>query len=349
MGLSLYGYTIAVYLIAIMIAISGISLGLGYALGERKLKEFGRKELFESIFNGIVIGTLFILFSNNGAIGVLITQLSLQNGSSLNCASFLAQNPAICFANDYLVGTIPYTFNGAVHDSVFTTVSTLMVGLISLNTILGLIAAVKIDLLIVTFSLSYVVSPLISQIQYIIRILSTVAISTVVQASVLSFIAVSALSVILPSGMILRSFYPTRKLGGFLMATAIGLYVVLPLSYVMNASIATSFSSTVNTTSLSEISLSATSLQGTVINSGVQAQKSNYTIVAGIIGTITNGITSITNAIASFINGIFNFIAYLIVYSFVLPIFSLIITGISIRELSELLGSEAFFGKFDIL
>lgn len=347
--LSFYGYTIAIYVIGIMFAIAGISLGLGYALSERKLKEFGRKELLESVFNGIIIGSLFILFSNNGAISVVLNQLTLQNGTNISCSSFLEQNPAICLANNYLVGTTPYSFNGVYHSSVLTTVSTMIVGLVSLNTILGLIAAAKIDLLLVTISLSYVVSPLISQIQYVVRILSTVAISTIVQSSVLLFAAVSSLSIILPSGMILRSFYPTRKLGGFLMATAIGLYVVLPLSYVMNASLVSSFSNNVNATSLSQISLSASNFQGSIIGSGEQAQKSNYTDITGIINTMTIGITSISTSITNLINGLLGFVAYLIVYSFVLPIFSLIITGISIRELSQILGAEAFFGKFNIL
>ncbi len=49
------------------------------------------------------------------------------------------------------------------------------------------------------------------------------------------------------------------------------------------------------------------------------------------------------------INWLLNQLAYLIVYAFVLPIFSLIVTGISIRELSRVLGAEAFFGKFNLL
>ena len=347
--LSFYGYSIVIYLIAIMISISGIAIGLGYALSERRLKEFGKKELMESIFNGVIISSIFILFSNTGAISILLNQTTLQNGTKISCSSFLSQNPAICLANNYLVGTNSYMFMGSSHSSVLTTVSGLIVGLVSMNTLLGLIAAAKIDLLVITLSLSYVVSPLISQIQYIIRLLSTIIISTVVQSSILTFIAFSSLSIILPLGMILRSFYLTRKLGSFLMATAIGLYVVLPLSYVMNATLATSFSNNINATSLSEVSLSASNLQTSVLNSGIQAQKSNYTDVSLIVNTITGGITSITTAVTNLINGLLGFVAYLIVYSFVLPIFSLIITGISIRELSTILGSEAFFGKFNIL
>ncbi|MGC8479385.1 MAG: hypothetical protein ACP5M9_01820 [Candidatus Micrarchaeia archaeon] len=348
-GFNFYNYTIVIYLIAIMLSISGISLGLGYALSEKRLKEFGKNELYESIFNGIIVGSIFLLFSSSGALGVLINQLTLTKNTTISCSSILAQNPAICLANNYLTGTVPYTFDGSQHLSVLSTITGLIIGLVSVNTGLGIIGSTKIDLVIVTISLSSIVNPIISQIQYILRILSTLAISALVQSSLLLFIAFSALTIILPSGIILRAFYPTRKLGGFLMAVAIGLYVVLPLSYVLNASMASSYTSTLNSTSLSEITLSTSSLQNTLLSSRQEAQNSNYTNTNVILNAITGGVTSLVNSITNLLNTIFGIIAYLILYTFILPIFSLILTGISIRELSSILGSEAFFGKFDIL
>lgn len=332
-----------------MISISGIILGLGYALNERKLKEVGKKELMESLFNGILVGSLFLLFSSNGAVSILLNQLTLSNNATISCSSILSQNPALCLANNYLVGTNTYTFEGVQHSSVLSSVTTLMVGLVSLNTVLGLVGSSKIDLIIVTISLSYVVNPIITQIQYLIRILSTLSISILVQSAIITLIAISALSLILPSGIILRSFYPTRKLGGFLIAVAIGLYVVLPLSYVFNASIVSSLSTNVNYTSLSEVTLSTKNFQNTVISSGAKAQNSNSTVLSGLINTISGGITSLTNSISNIINYLYSIISYFIVSVFILPIFSLILTGISIREFSQILGSEAFFGKFDIL
>ncbi len=332
-----------------MLSIGGITLGLGYALNERKLKEFGKKELIESLFNGIIVGSLFLLFSSNGALGIVLNQLTLSNNTTISCSSVLSQNPALCLANNYLVGTTPYTFDGVQHYSVLSSVTGMMVGLITLNTALGLVGASKIDLVIVTISLSYVVNPLISQIQYLIRILGTLSISILVQAAIITVIAFSALSLILPSGMILRSFYPTRKLGGFLIAVAIGLYVVLPLSYVLNASMASSFSTNINSTSLSEVTLSTKNFQNTILSTSSEAQNSNSTLLTGLVDVITNGITSLSNSISSTINYLYSAISYFIVYVFILPIFSLILTGISIRELSQILGSEAFFGKFNIL
>ncbi len=348
-GFTTYGYDIVIYLIAIMLSIGGITLGLGYAINERKLKEFGKKELTESLFNGIIVGSLFLLFSSNGALGIVINQLTLSNNTTISCSAILSQNPAICLANNYLVGTEPYTFDGVQHYSVLSSVTSLMVSLISLNTVLGLVGSSKIDLIIITISLSYVVNPIITQIQYLIRILSTISISILVQAAIITLIAFSALSLILPSGIILRSFYPTRKLGGFLIAVAIGLYVVLPLSYVLNASMASSFSTNVNSTSLSEVTLSTKNFQNTLLNSGAEAQNSNDSILTSLANTISGGITSLTNSISNTITYLYSIISYFIVYVFILPIFSLILTGISIRELSQILGSEAFFGKFDIL
>lgn len=350
MAIGQYGFTVAVCVISIMIAVAGISFGLGYAFNEKRLKDFGRKELLECVLNGIIIGTIFTLFYTNGPVTLLINQLTLTNSTSLNCSSFMSNNTAICLSYDYLVSPTPYTFMGASHYSVLSSVSETMAELTVLNGIMGLIAAIKINLILVSFSPSYVFAPIISQVSYIIRILSTIAISAIVQAAVLQFAAIGALTILLPTGIILRTFYPTRKLGGFLMAVAIGLYVVLPLSYVFNATMANSYGSAVNQTSLQQVSLSASNIKDTLLSTaGTNQTSATGASYGSLIGPIESVITGFTSYIATLINSLLSQLAYFIVYAFVLPVFSLIMTGISIREFAELLGSEAFFGKFDIL
>ncbi len=347
-----YSLNISIYLISIMLAIGGISLGIGYAMNEKRIKEFGRKELFESVINGAIVGGIFLLFTANGPVTTLINQMTLSNGTTLNCYAFISNNTAICLAYDYLASPTPYTFMGMEHQSVLSLTTSAMTGLFALNGVLGLIAGLKINLAIATFSFSYVFAPVISELQYIMKLLGAVAISAVVQASILEFAAVITLSVLLPSGIVLRTFYPTRKVGGFLMAASIGLYVVLPLSYVFNATIANAYSSSLNPINISQISITASDLKNSVFQQSVYQQTNstlNSSDTGGILGSISSGVAYLTNALSGFINGILRSVAYLIVYSFVLPIFSLIITGISIREISGLLGSEAFFGKFNIL
>ena len=63
-----YGFSIAVYVIGIMLAIAGISLGIGYAANKRSLKEFGKEEIYQSVINGVLVGSMLILFSQNGIV-----------------------------------------------------------------------------------------------------------------------------------------------------------------------------------------------------------------------------------------------------------------------------------------
>ena len=62
-----------------------------------------------------------------------------------------------------------------------------------------------------------------SQINYIIEALSATAVSISVQAFILVFASLCAISIILPLGIILRTFYTTRKLGRFFIALSINL------------------------------------------------------------------------------------------------------------------------------
>jgi hypothetical protein len=321
-----YGFNVSVLLVGIMLAIAGIVLGVGYAINNKKLKEFGKEELVQSVINGALVGGLLLLFVGNGPIDSLINSLVMANGTSMSCAAYLSQNSAICFAYNYLVGPGKYYFMGTPHDSILTTATTAILLLLGLYAVLGLLK---------TF-----LSPLLSMIQSAVQALGATAVSAAVQASVLSFIAVSALTVILPAGLILRSLYPTRKLGGFLIALAICLYVVLPLTYVMNATIAGAYSTATNSTGLGAVSLNSAGIENSVVSASGNSTNSS------VILSAVSGVQSWTS---SFLNGMFGEVAYFIVYAFIMPAFSLVLTGISLRELSRLLGSDTFFGKFNLL
>ncbi len=325
----MYGFNLSVMLVGIMLAIGGIAYGIGYALNDKRFKEFGRSEVIQSLINGAFVGGFLMLFVKGGIVDSLINSIVLANGTSVVCSSFLQQNSAICFAYNYLIGTNSYYFMGAYRYSILSCVMALIVSLTSLYAVLG--------------SAKAFVSPLLAEIQSIVQLLGATAISTTVQASVLMFIAASAVSVILPLGLVLRTFYPTRGMGSFLMALTIGLYIVLPLTYVMNAVIASSYSSATSQSTLSTLTLSANSIGEKVVGSVLNTNNT------GMVGLISNAWNSISDTVSDMLNRLFNAVAYLIVYTFVLPAFSLMLTGISIRELSKLLGSESFFGKFNPL
>lgn len=343
-----YGFSIAVYVIGIMLSIAGISLGIGYATNKRSLKEFGKEEIYQSVINGVLVGSMLLLFSQNGIVNSLINQITFYNSTSITCQSYMSGNAALCLAYDYLAGS-GYTYMGIFHPSILSSVTTLMAGLLGLNTVLGVIASININLVVVSISLGPVANPLISQIMYFVRILTTILTGVMVQSSILIFISLTATTVMLPAGLILRSFYPTRKLGGFLIALAIGLYVVLPLSYVLNAMIANSYSQAANNSSIVDLTSSASNFKNTLISIPEVRNQSDYGRALSFLGTITTGISGISDYFSGIINWLVSSVAYFIVYTFILPGFSLILTIISVRELSAVLGSEAFFDLFRVV
>ena len=337
-----YGFNVAVLLISIMISVSGILLALGYAIDDKKLKEIGRRELYQSIVNGILVGSLLFLFINNGPISVLVNSLMPKN-SSFSCPSYMSGNAAMCFAYSYLAGSMPYTFMGSVHISLLEEITFLISSLFILTTLLGAISSIEINLLIVTLNFSYLLKPFMSQINYIIEALSATAVSISVQAFILVFASLCAISIILPLGIILRTFYPTRKLGSFFIALSIGIYVILPLSYLFDATMLNSYSTSYNATILTISTSNASSLENQIISS------QNNRNQTSIVSVIESSASSLASSLARLVNSLITFISELIMQVFILPVFSLVITGISIKEISELLGSEASFGKFRVL
>lgn len=57
--------------------------------------------------------------------------------------------------------------------------------------------------------------------------------SLIVQQFGLQFIQATAFTFLLPAGILLRIFSPTRDAGAFLVSTAFGLFIVLPLTYAV--------------------------------------------------------------------------------------------------------------------
>ncbi len=336
------GLSIAISVIAIMISAGAIALGIGLATGNRRLQEAGKDELNQCLINGLLISAFAVLFLPSGIVPSLISSITLAN-SSVSCPSYLASNAAICFAQGYLSGS-GYSFGGVQHPSILSQSTGLILGLLSLNTVLGLLAALKITILVATIDLSSVLYPLISQIQFFIKALATVSISVLVQSSILSAISASATTVVLPAGLVLRTFYPTRQLGGFLIATAIGLYVVFPLTYVLDASVISSYQYGISNSTMASLSSSASGLDSYV--SGISI-KTNST--GSLLSGISQYLSQISQDTSSLITAFSNYLAYFIIAAFILPAFSVVLTSISIKEFSAVLGSEVTFNMFDVI
>ncbi|MHB1829805.1 MAG: hypothetical protein ACYCO0_00225 [Candidatus Micrarchaeaceae archaeon] len=337
-----YGFNVAVSTIAVMIGIGGILLGIGYATNNRKMKEFGKDELNQCMINGILIGSMLMLFLPLGPIPSLISEITLQNGA-VQCPQYLSSNAAICFSSGYLTGS-GYSFNGVHHSSILTQSTGIIIGLLSLNTLLGLLSSLKISIIAISFSLNQVILPVLNQLQFFLKALTTVSMSVLVQSYLLSAVSATATTAILPVGLVLRTFYPTRKVGGFLIGAVLGLYVVFPLTYVLNASIISSYSMSVDNSTVVALSSSANGL-----NSYVTGSLISPNLGSSILSGISGYLSQITAQATLFISAMENYLSYFILAAFILPAFSLMITFISIKEFSAILGSEISFNIFDMV
>ena len=337
-----YEFDIAVSAVAIMITIGGMLLGLGHATNNKKLKEWGRDELNQCIINGILLGGMLALFLPSGPITSMINQITLANGV-VKCPQTLSANAAICFSYGYLTGD-GYYLGGIYHASILSQSTTLIIEMLGLNTALGLISSLKISIIAISFSLNQVFLPILGQIQFFIKALSTVSIGILVQSSILSVISASATTILLPIGIVLRTFYPTRRLGGFLIGSTIGLYVVLPLTYVLNASILSAYSLSIDNSTITSLYNSASNM-----SSYLSAQALPTSIWNSIISPISGIASHIASLSSQFMNNMEGYLSYFLLSVFILPAFSLAITAISIKEISKLLGSEVSFNLFEVL
>jgi hypothetical protein len=154
---------------------------------------------------------------------------------------------------------------------------------------------------------------------------------------------------------VLRTFYFTRRLGGAVIAIAIGFFAVFPMTYVMGAQLMDTYASggasvlfasatsaienaTVNTQYISTGTFQLTRLVNVSANSiSFNPFSSVTTLLNGFAGIFTTLISALENVVT-----------YLTIQVIILPILSMMLTIISIRELARVLGSEISFGRFDI-
>ncbi len=337
-------YSVAVGLIGIMLSVCGIILGIGYAIDDRRLKEFGKSEMYQAVINGVIVGSLITAFGAGGFFTIMLNGMVGNAGISAACEQSMSGNYAICFAYDYLAGLNPIVINNITYPTLIETSAGLLVPISVLYASLGLLSSMKLSIGIITIGFSSALTPVLTALNYVLEILTTAVISIEVQAVLLKFISFVAMPVLLPVGMVLRTLYVTRRLGGAIMAIAIGLFAVFPMSYVLNAAMASNYYSSISNGAITSFVNTEIGTSGGILSSAesVPSKPSNQSSFS--IGYFTGAINGLVQGFQGFINQLLSIVALIIIEVFFLPIFSLVITAISIRELARILGSEISFG-----
>jgi hypothetical protein len=244
------------------------------------------------------------------------------------------------------------TINGNSYQSLLTSNLELLSSTALLYAGVGTLSSVNISIFVVSFGfkgLNVILGPL----QGIVDFLSLSTIFIVAQAMLLSFMYYVAPAILLPLGIILRTFYFTRKLGGTIIAIAIGGFLILPMTYVLSAtlmdtyfinSISTPISTTVS--SINTFLSSAQSLQGSALSLGTtpSANKINW----GLVNTVLSGIGILSSSFNLLLTTIWSSIVLTIIQVFFLPAFSIVLTFVSTKELAKIFGSELSLDMFNV-
>ncbi|MCI0503930.1 hypothetical protein L0Y65_04425 [Candidatus Micrarchaeota archaeon] len=203
MAESFVGIEVAVIVVTASIVLAGILVGLGRAFGFKRIEMFGLEELMQSIINAAIIGSFAAVVELVGVISSSVVSETCSKGNvivQLSCSL------------------------GNLNDSLFF----LMQGMMRLLNIVGYYQDLALDFGAFSVSPFANLSPVSDALSQ--QLLSTSMIMMLVElnAQIAAFIGQNALALLFPVGLVLRTFFATRKVGGFMIALAIGLYVFYP-------------------------------------------------------------------------------------------------------------------------
>lgn len=189
------------------------------------LKAWADIELSQIIVSGIMLALIIVGLGLLDSVSELLIS-DISDTSGISCTT--GQQKSICLANKYLDDTFE-TANDAARNMMSETLE------------IGRRAALKEGWALQTLPyMSYSESPdahlklIVERNSILMDYYGNVLSSLKAQKYFLNAIGFSVGPIFIVLGLIFRSFFLTRKMGGLLMAIGIGLIVVLPLTYVFS-------------------------------------------------------------------------------------------------------------------
>ncbi len=313
-------FNLALIVVSASIVLSGLILGIGKALNNKRLEGFGIEELSQSILNAAIVGGILII---TGTVAVISTSASQHR----------------CIDEGDVISDLMCSFT-----STSTSSFSLLQETIKLAQIVGYYQT--LDLNFGSFSIqpfanleavSKILSSQVDTLQFNMMLVN-------LNLQILYFIFQNALGLLLAVGLILRAFFATRKMGGFIISISFGLFLVYPSFISIFPDPASDLNASLNLTRNFNSNIYYATVPILDLND-------NYAIAGKIDNmttrTITTTNTNVTTTSVDFIQDLTQVVqsnssalSRLLVYSVIAPIFSLIITIIFIMELTTILSSE---------
>ncbi len=323
------GMSIAVMVVTASIILAGIMIGLGRAFRHKRIEQFGLEELIQSIVNAAIIGSFAVIVA-------MATEVS----------SSLARSGACGAVPGTLVDQLICVM-GSTKSLLFSMSSQL----IRTMDIIGYYQGLQLDFgafSIAPFANLSVASGTLSAQALALNVILILA---GLNGLIALFIKQNALILLFPLGLVLRTVFATRRVGGFLIALSIGLYLFYP-SFVMifpaptleinnSVNLMSNFTNNSAYAAMPIVDLndnnaiakkldimSGRCMQLNLLNSShCNATERNMTV--DFSGDLTMISQSNDEAISKSL-----------LQTVIAPIFSLLITAVFVKELSSLLGGE---------
>ena len=349
------GMEIAVVVVTASIVLSGILIGLGRAFGYKSVEHFGIEELMQSIVNSVIIGSM-------AAIMALVNSIS-STVVSQSCST----------------GTVIFQL-ACTLDGMNTALFGLFQAVVHTMDLVGYYQTLSLNMGALTIAPFTNLGAVSAALSFQMLSLNLIMILVELNRNIADFIGQNALGLIFPLGLVLRTFFATRKVGGFLLALAIGLFIFYPTFVLIfpepmgdiqnSTALMQNFTNNSYYAAMPIVDLNGNGALATKLD--IMSGRCNMDQISGIINatnttnttniTITpcmqtmlqirNATLNTTNSTAYPYSSDFSgdltvlvqssqvALSKSLLYAVVAPLFSLIVTIVFVRELSSLLGSE---------
>lgn len=339
------GMDIAMTVVMASIVLAGILIGVGRALEFKRVEVFGFEELIQSVINAMLIGSF----------AAIIGFVALVSSSAVTEAC--AQGDIV----DQLSCSLT-TLNDA-HFALFQE-------LMRAHEMLGYYEGLSLDFGAFSISPFSSLSAASDAVSLHILSLNLIMVLVELNSQIVAFIGQSSLALLFPAGLVLRTLFATRKVGGFLIALSIGLYIFYPTfvlifpspqADVANATAVAgnltnnSFYATVPILDLNgnyaiagKLDLLSGRCDPSQFNITNMTNVSNTTTVCddflqeqNLTSNVTQNMTiDFSGDLTKTIQKSGDSLAKSLLFAVVAPIFSIIITIVFVKELANILGSE---------
>lgn len=198
------GTDIALAVVVISIILSGIAIGIGRGFGYKKIERFGLEELGQAIINAALVGAIVGVIALISSITASFIDTTCADGNpigELECAlNSLGKDTFLLFQET----------SRALELLGYYQTLTLDFGFFSLQPLSHLQSIIGIF------------SDQTTQLQFLLML-------SYLQFTLAAFVKEQAFAYLLSAGLVFRAFFATRKLGAFLLALFLGLYIFYPL------------------------------------------------------------------------------------------------------------------------